>query len=541
MKATTVKSKDKIIKPQPGFQERFAASSVDVTFGGGVLNCGKSFALTLAMAEPLMTDPDFRAVISRKALGSLKAGGGFADTFKEVFGKHVKVRESDSPRAQFESGAFCDLTYIDDSNIDKLKERAKGWQYDFMAIDELTEMTWEAFSYLQTRNRGRSKSFTGKFFATMNPKRSHWTRLFLDWYIGNDGYIIPERDGVIRYFYVNGPSVKDVVWGDSKEEVYNKCKVDIDRKLSKIGGGFGYESMIKSFVFYLGKMAENKAILGTNSGYLGSVAASGGKTAQALLEGNWNVDPDEEDDIPVPSEKARDMFVNDPARNGERWITVDLADFGTDNLVALAWNGFHVEEIKTLSRSSPRENAFFVKIWAQDMGIPEERIIYDATAGRYFNDYIPDAVPYLSATRPLGMYAPTACSMKDLCYMRLVRMINSGHVTIDDRVADTVYKHQNLKYAVTVQNEILEEVSVVRFEDMGGGKRKLLSKKKMNARLGKGRSMDILDPMAMRMLPCIDLQYGSEIDAGFAREYDVENKYNEFAEPTSIYDETLWS
>lgn len=131
-----------------------------------------------------------------------KAGGGFVEKFKQIFGADfVKVRESENPRVTFPNGTFVDLTYLDDSNMDKLRERAKGWEYDLIAIDELTEMTWEVFSYVMTRNRGQSKTFTGKFFATLNPKRSHWTRIFLDWYIGPDGFIIPERDGVVRYFY----------------------------------------------------------------------------------------------------------------------------------------------------------------------------------------------------------------------------------------------------------------------------------------------------------------------------------------------------
>ena len=205
-------NKDIEIRPQEGFQMSFIRCNLDVVFGGGVLASGKSFALVLAMAEPLLTDPDFRAMISRRSLGNQKAGGGFVEKFKQIFGSDfVRVKESDSPRVSFPNGTFVDLTYLDDSNMDKLRERAKGWEYDMIAIDELTEMSWEAFSYVMTRNRGQSKTFTGKFFATMNPKRSHWTRIFLDWYIGADGYIIPERDGKVRYFYVAGPTVKDVV------------------------------------------------------------------------------------------------------------------------------------------------------------------------------------------------------------------------------------------------------------------------------------------------------------------------------------------
>lgn len=537
--------KDIIIKPQEGFQESFVTANVDVCFGGGILAAGKSFALVLAMAEPLMTDPDFRAMISRRSLGNQKAGGGFVEKFKQIFGAdYIKVKESDSPRISFPNGTFCDLTYLDDSNMDKLRERAKGWEYDMIAIDELTEMSWEAFSYVITRNRGQSKTFTGKFFATMNPKRSHWIRTFIDWYIGIDGKINPERDGKVRYFYVNGASVKDVVWGDSKKEVYLKCKIDIDRKLAAIGGNFSYKDIIKSFVFYQGRLSENKGLLDGNAGYIGSIAASGGKMAQALVEGNWNVDPEEEDDLPISGINARRVFTNDPALTGEKWIAIDLADYGTDNMLMIAWNGFHVVDIEIHPHSTPRQNAGFARQFAIKHDIAESHIIYDATAGRYFNDYIPDANPYMSSAKPIGIYYPTAMTLKDLCYLRLCRMINAGELTMEDAVAEKTYTHQNLKYKVTIQNEFLEECAVVRFEKMPNGKRKLMSKKEMNRNLGKGRSMDLLDPCAMRFLPCVNYEYGREIQESLAlvavatAEYKEERHKNPFAQ--SIYDETLW-
>ena len=138
-------NKDIEIRPQEGFQMSFVRCNLDVVFGGGVLASGKSFALVLAMAEPLLTDPDFRAMISRRSLGNQKAGGGFVEKFKQIFGADfVRVKESDSPRVSFPNGTFVDLAYLDDSNMDKLRERAKGWEYDMIAIDELTEMSWEA-------------------------------------------------------------------------------------------------------------------------------------------------------------------------------------------------------------------------------------------------------------------------------------------------------------------------------------------------------------------------------------------------------------
>ena len=498
-----------------------------------------SYGLVLAMAEPLMTDPDFRAMISRRSLGNQKAGGGFVEKFKQIFGSDfVRVKESDSPRVSFPNGTFVDLTYLDDSNMDKLRERAKGWEYDMIAIDELTEMSWEAFSYVMTRNRGQSKTFTGKFFATMNPKRSHWTRIFLDWYIGADGYIIPERDGKVRYFYVAGPTVKDVVWGDTKREVYEKCKIDIDRKLKAVGGSFTYENMIKSFAFYQGRLSENKGLIGGNANYIGSVAASGGKMAQALLEGNFNVDPEEEEDIPIPSQAARDCFIKDPAVNGDKWITIDLADYGKDNTMMLSWNGFHVVNYEIVMHSTPRINAERARMFAASEGVAESHIIYDATAGRYFNDYIPDAIPYISAAKAMGIYYLSAMTIKDLCYLRLSYMIKRGQLTFSDKVANAVYTHQNLKYRVSIQNEFMEECAVVRFDKMQSGKKKLQSKKEMNRNLGKDRSMDLLDPCAMRMYPCLNMEYGSELQEGFRTAAQEVEEKNPNAQ--SIYDDTLY-
>lgn len=521
----------------------FASTSVDVVFGGGAAAAGKSFGLVLAFAQPLLTDPDFRCLISRRNLGNQKAGGGFVEKFKQIFTTdYIRIKEADSPRVTFPNGAFCDLTYIDDTNMDKLRERAKGWEYDAIAIDELTEMSWEGFSYVLTRNRGQSKTFTGKFFATLNPKRSHWSRVFLDWYIGVDGRVIPERDGCVRYFYCQGQTVKDVVWGNTKEEVYLKCRYDIDRKMAAIGGDFTYENFIKSFVFYQGRLGENKALVGANANYAGSVAASGGAMSQALLEGNFNVDPDEEETVPIKSANARRAFDNDPAVNGDMWITIDLADYGTDNAVMLAWNGFHIFDMEIVSRSTPRENAIKARQFAAKCGIGEAHIIYDATAGRYFNDYIPDAVPYISAKRPFGLYAMTVMTLKDMCYIRLCNMLNCGLITVDEKVANRVYSHQNLRYNVTVETEFLEECSVVRFKILPSGKRTLESKKTMNRHLGNGRSMDLLDPCAMRMLPCANLEYGSELQAGFvAADIEEDTLRKSLGVHNSIYEQSLWA
>lgn len=534
----------KIIKPFDGFQDNFVRSNLDLVIGGGSMGGGKTAAAVLCIAEPSL-DSRFRAVYLRNNLGDLKSGGGILDEFKKMYGKGCNVAESGDPHVDFPSGARVDVTHIADQSKEKVLQRFKGRQYDFIYFDEGTGFTWECFTAVYSRNRGMAK-WTGKVRMTTNPKRSHWLRIFLDWWIGADGFIIPEREGVVRYFYINGETVKDVVWGNTKAEVYQKCKIQIDRVLAKFNGKNGkatYEDMIKSCTFYEGKMSGNKAILESNSGYVGSVAVMGGREAQANLEGNWNVDTDEDMDAPIPSDVANQIFLTDPQTNGDKWVTCDLADTGTDNFLALAWDGFHIIDALILGRTTPRMNAERLELFAKTHGISNSHIIYDAVRGTYINDYIPEAIPFVSYRGSMGMYGRMAYNLKAECYLRLIEVLKRENLSMADEVSQRVYEHQNLKSAITIQNEFMEECSVVRFKDMQSGKKALISKKEMNAKLGKARSMDLLDPIAMRMLPCLEYVYGEELEKTTPQTVadDDDDYYYRRKGVVNIYDDTTWA
>lgn len=506
-------------------------------------NCGKSFAAVLSVAEA-SKDSRFRGLFLRNNLGDARASGGLLDTFKEVYGSAVEVVESGEPRVTFESGAKIDVTHVSDQSRDKVLQRFKGRQYDFIYFDEGTGFTWDAFTAIYSRNRGTA-AWTGKVRMTTNPERNHWLREFLDWYIGLDGFIREDRDGVVRYFYINGETVRDVVWGDSKEEVYQKCKIQIDRVLAKVNGKTGkatYKDIIKSFTFYLGRMSENKASISNNSGYVGSVALTGGRNAEQLLEGNWNVSPNEALDAPIPQDMANQVFMNDDKRNGDRWVTCDLADTGTDNFLAIAWDGFHIIDMLILGRTTPRQNAERLQIFAAEHDVADNHIIYDAIRGTYINDYIPDAVPYVSYRAPMGMYGRLAQKLKDECYLRLVETIKRGDLSIEESVALRTYEHQNLKERITIQNEFMEECAVVRFKDVASGKKALLTKKEMNQKLGKGRSMDLLDPIAMRMYPVLEFAYGEELEKTTNLNDAHDDDYDDWGRRRggSIYDDSFW-
>ena len=408
-------------------------------------------------------------------------------------------------------------------------------------LDEATGFQWTTFTTIASRNRGKS-AYAGKIMMTTNPEREHWLRTFLDWYIGDDGFIIEERSGVVRYFYMLGADVKSVVWGDSKEEVYAQCKIDIDRKLDKIYGFMRgrdkWSQMIKSFTFLLGRMSENVDSLQNNEGYIGTIAMAGGAEAQKKLEGNWDVSSKDEGNLVLTFDEANSVFTNDPQQNGDKWITVDLADSGTNNFIQLVWDGLHVIDIDIAPHTRPVENANRTKTLANKHNIGYSHIIFDAIRGAYYLDYIPEAIPYESYRAPLGINALQYVKLKDCCYGKLIWLIKNNLISFSDDVAQRVYINAAIKTKsdITVQNEFIEEARVIKWVDAPNGKKRLMTKKEMNKALGRGRSMDLMDPFAERMYPLLNYQDGTELESS-RNEYVQYQEDRDSGNRVNIYDD----
>lgn len=537
----------KIYTHQKNFQTSFVRSNCDVVVGGAAMGVGKSFAALLMAGEPSL-DPNFRMVCIRKNLADTKTGGSMTDDCQKIYKGNGVMKLSESPRFTFSNGSFIDFTHMSDQNPDKVLERVKGWQYSCIYLDEGTGYEWNTFKTIMGRNRGSGK-WTGKIRITTNPKKTHWLRVFLDFWIDPlTGFTIPERDGYVRFFFLNGESVKDIVWGDTKEEVYRKCKPAIDSVLKSMNGSkkqddktyVTFEAVVKSCTFYSGKLTDNQALLADNPGYIGNVAAMGEKLRMANLQGNWNIDPENETESPISQTAAREVFLNDKMTNGDRWVTVDLAEEGTDNFLAIAWDGFHILDVLIQGRTTPRRNAELIAMFAKQYDVGDSHIIYDAANGKYINDYIPDAIPFISYSKTIGVYMFNFQSLKDECYDRLVKTIKEGRLSCEESVGDREYTHQKIKSEIPISTEFVEECSVVRFKTMPSGKKKLYNKKEMNAMLGKGRSMDLLDPCAMRMMPVLHINVGEElVETASARQDD--DYYSPFRCNANVYTDDFWA
>lgn len=527
----------KIYRPHDGCQSYMVRTNVDVCFAGGNLGAGKTFGAALSIAEPCL-DPRWRGLVVKNNIDDLKRGGGVIDTFhQELFGGYGQMRMSEMPRLTFPQGSWIDFCHLADQSYEAIMRRFKSSQYDWIYLDELTEFSWDAFRALLTRNRGKS-AYAGKCLATTNPERESWIRDFIDWYIDDEGYIIPERDGVVRYFFVQGKTVKEVVWGDTKEEVYRQCRVEID-DLVRQQKMEDWRPFVKSFTFYEGRMSDNKEMLENNSGYVGTIAMMGETERKKLLGGNWNVSSKAEEGVLVSYDEANSVFTNDPQRNGEKWITVDLADSGTNNFLQLAWDGIDIIDIDIVPFTTPAENARRAMIFANKHNIGYSHIIFDAIRGRYFLDYIPQAVPFESYRAPFGVDALQYVKLKDCCYGKLIWLIKNNGISISDDVARCTYINvaSKTKSDLTIENEFVEEIRVVRYVDAPNGKKRLMTKKEMNKILGRGRSMDLCDPMAMRMYPLLNIPNGYELESS-RRQYEGYQDEKDSGNRVDIYDDT---
>lgn len=151
----------------------------------------------------------------------------------------------------------------------------QGSQIPFIGFDELTHFTEQQFFYMMSRLRSTS-GVPGYIRATCNPDADSWVANFLDWWIDADGYAIPERAGVLRWFIRIGD---EIVWANSKEEI---------KEL------YGEDEMPRSVTFIPSKIYDNKILLEKDPTYLASLKALSSVDRQRLLGdiekgGNWKI------------------------------------------------------------------------------------------------------------------------------------------------------------------------------------------------------------------------------------------------------------
>lgn len=269
----------KTIGPQPGAQEKFLACTADIVIYGGAAGGGKSAGLLLEAARYSFV-PGFSAVLFRQTYGDITNPGGLwessEDFFNDLGGIPRKSNLEWRWRTKDAKGnkAKDAIVMMSHFQHEKYKLNWQGSQLAMIGWDELTHFSWEIFRYMLSRNRTIC-GVRPYIRCTCNPDPDHWVRDFIDWWIGPDGYPLPERDGVIRYMLrIND----EVNWFDKPEDVPK------DKGWDEEGN-----PLYKSVTFIAAKLSDNPILMKKDPGYLANLMAMPKHERDALLGGNWNI------------------------------------------------------------------------------------------------------------------------------------------------------------------------------------------------------------------------------------------------------------
>lgn len=471
-----------IIKPQKGYQESILSTKADIAFGGGAAGCGKTYSLLLEPARHI-NNPEFGAVIFRKEVPQIRNEGALWDTSETIY-PFLNARPVETKlKWEFPSGCTIKFSHL---QLENDKYAWQGSSVPFLGFDELPHFSKSQFFYMLTRNRSTC-GIRPYVRATMNPEPDSWVSKMIEWYIDQEsGFPIPERSGKLRYFSMDNGNI---VWGDTREEVVEKCRHLFDKLDLK---NFTNTDLIKSFTFIPGKIYENPALLDKDPGYLGNLLSQDEATRSQLLDGNWKIRTDGINLFRF--DKIRDLTSNSFQLLGKKYMTCDIAMEGADRFVIWIWNNNTVIDVIIVEKSNGKEVEDAIKNAAHKYQIPQSHIVYDSDGlGKFLKGYFPNAIPFINNGTPAKVSGikenyPNA---KTQCYYHAANAVNNNEWYIRPEVANREYMGK------TVFEWLKEDLSSVKKAKQDKD-RQLCINSKQEVKNAIGRSPDFSDAYVLR-------------------------------------------
>lgn len=475
----------KVIEPQPGYQTLALESQADILIGGGAAGVGKTFTLLL---EPLrnINDRGFGAVIFRRTSPMIRAEGGLWDSSEQLYGQlHGAAAARSSLEWTFPAGCRIRFSHLE---YEKNIYDWQGAQIPFIGFDELTHFTKKMFFYLLSRNRSVS-GIIPYVRCTCNPDPDSWVATLIDWWIGEDGFPIPERQGVIRYFMVDNDNY---IFGDTKDEVIKKGWHVLEKLV--LDSGIPAEEFIKSLTFIGGTIYENKKLLEMNPAYLGNLNAQSEESKQRLLYGNWKI---KETDIDIYGyEKFSNIFTNsyveETSKYKETFITTDIAMKGSDKMIVFAWRGKMLIDFEVLPKTKGNEVINAIRAMAYKHKVPYSQIAFDNDGvGSFVDGFIDGAREFKNGGRPLK--GENYNHLKSQCFYHSGDAVKRGEYYIPPEIAKKAYDSK-----MTLKERLMyERKAVKRAKPDHDGKLAVIPKNEMKTFLN-GESPDVIETFMMQ-------------------------------------------
>jgi len=210
---------------------------------------------------------------------------------------------------------------------------------------------------------------------------------------------------------------------------------------------------------------------------------------QRLLFGNWEYDAT--NDSLIDYDAILNLF-EQKGIPGQKYISCDVARFGSDKTVVLYWEGLTIKKIITLLKSSVNEVVDVIKdIQVENQVLLRNIIIDEDGVGGGVVDFL-RAKGFTNNARALKN--ENYQNLKTQCYYKLADLINKSQIGIECKNINT-------------KNDIIEELEQVRTKDADkDNKLQMIPKESVKAIIG--RSPDFSDALAMRMYYEIDPNFG---------------------------------
>lgn len=433
-----VKNPYKIVA-QRGGQENMLSSSADIIIGGGCRGGSKSFSLLLEALYDIY-DKNFHAILFRSDLNALTS---LIDDSKNVYSQFGNFNQSKNDLTwNFNAGGFLRFSYHD-GTFDSFQKRIQGHQYAFIGVDEITHIDFAKFKYLITCNRN-AHGIRNRFWGTCNPDPDSWVAKFIDWWIGEDGYPIKERDGKLRYCFMDGDNVDSIVWGDTREEVYQQCKDIIDRYYTPEMQAFGkpQDLFVTSVAFVEAKLTDNIQLMRSDPTYIKNLSGQSDEQRARDFEGNWKFRSAGEDMIKM--QHMLDFYDNDHQLGDKvRRASCDIALEGGDRLVMWLWIGNHIQDIFSC-RLDSEATVSVVRAKLREWQVMEENFVYDVNGlGQYFKGFFKKAVPFNNAAAVDPEFKFIYGNLKSQAAYLFADKLKNGEISINPNLLDMRFSGKN--------------------------------------------------------------------------------------------------
>ena len=465
---------------QEGGQERALRSMADITITGGNRGGGKSITLLMEALKDVQKQ-GFSGLILRNERDDLTNIIKQSHRLYTNYGTYLMSK--DAMYWHYTAGGELYFSYHA-GDYRKFEIRFQGREYNFIGVDEITHMLYKKFQYIKSCLRN-GFGLRNRIIGTCNPDPDSWVARFIDWWIGDDGLPIKERDGVIRYCFMGGDNVNEIIWGDTPEEAYNKAKHKIDPLMKP---GEDWHDYILSVTFIRAELDDNKKL---PKGYKAHLAGQGDEEVARDLLGNWKFKA-AGDDL-IKWQHMEDFFNNSRQEgDGVRRCSCDVAFDGGDWLVMWLMTGNHFEDVFACRVDSKR-TVEIVKGKLAEWGVDERNFTYDLNGvGQTFKGWFPNAVPFnnLGAVEPNLKYIYN--SLKDQAARTFAEALINGEYSINPDILERRFTDKR-NNGMTLREILTKERRAVRRDDSFIKSWKLVTKAVMKSLVG--NSPDFIEAM----------------------------------------------